>query len=62
MSEVIDWLESDEGWEWSRRRSDAGPMGGAAQMRRDGPIDPAEDPCGRGPSTPEQIAATEGTA
>ena len=56
------WLRSTEGEQWSRRRSEVGPLGTATVMRRDGPIDAAEDPCGRGPRTPEETAATEGAA
>ena len=62
MSEVIEWLESPEDEEWSRHRSEVGPLGTATVMRRDGPIDVAEDPCGRGPRTPEETAATEEVA
>ena len=62
MSEIIAWLESPEGEAWSRERSETGPMGAATTMRRDGVVDPAEDPCGRGPRTPEETAATEGAA
>ena len=47
MSEVIEWLESPEGEKWSRERSEVGPLGCATVMRRDGPIDAAEDPGGR---------------
>ncbi len=58
MSDIIAWLESPEGEKWSRERSETGPMGAATTMRRDGVVDPAWDPCGRGPSTPEETAAT----
>ena len=59
MSEVIEWLESDEGVEWSRQRTQYQPAGPIpATYRTPGPVDPSEDPTGRPPLTPEEIAAT----
>ena len=62
MSDVIAWLESPEGEEWSRDRTRWQPSSAApATYRTPGPVNPAEDPTGRPPLTPEQIAATEET-
>lgn len=55
------WLRGPDGVAWSKLRSETGPLGAATTMRRDGVVDPAWDPCGRGPSTPEETA-TEGAA
>ncbi len=62
MSEVIEWLESDEGVEWSRHRSETGPVGASASWRTLDPADPGEDPAGRPHPRLGETAATEGAA
>ena len=57
--EGSEWLNSDEGLEWSLTPSSPSLAFYAGQtpvMRRDGEVDPSEDPCGR---PPLKIAATE---
>jgi hypothetical protein len=55
MNSVIRWLESTEGDEWSRRTFSPGSAVARYGSRTGsppvipGPLDPAEDPCGRGP-------------
>lgn len=49
-AEIIAWLRSEEGIEWSLSQAPSVfsfYMGQTPVMRRDGPINPAEDPCGR---------------
>jgi len=62
--EVIAWLRSEEGEEWSRARSQSlFYTGGAPVMAREpGPVDASEDPTGRPPLPARQAAASEGTA
>ena len=60
-ADVIAWLRSPEGEEWSRSQPQSTfYMGQIPDMRRDGLVDPAEDPCGRPPLSPEEIAARTG--
>ena len=62
MSDVIEWLESDEGWEWSRDRTRWQPSTAApATYRTPGPVDEEWDPCGRPHASLEDTkdAATE---
>jgi hypothetical protein len=58
-ADIIAWLRSEEGIEWSLSQAPSvSPfyVGQTPVMRRDGLVDPAEDPCGR---PPLKIAATE---
>ena len=59
-ADVIAWLRSAEGEEWSRSRAAYQPTGTPPHLYQYGPGNPAEDPCGRphAPFTPED-AATE---
>ena len=60
-TEIIAWLRSAEGEEWSRRRIECPFYSGQFPvMRRDGLVDPAEDPCGRPPIVPGQAMAATG--
>lgn len=54
---VIAWLRSPEGEEWSRSRVQHLPSD-LPSMRRDGLVDPSEDPCGRPALSAGEIAAT----
>ena len=55
--EVTEWLESDEGVEWSRARSAASTTSGAPWMGAPlGSQDASEDPCGRPPIGTEDAA------
>jgi hypothetical protein len=60
-AEIIAWLRSPEGEEWSRQRNQYSSSAAPLMDRRTGPVNQADDPCGRLPLTPEEIAATEGT-
>ncbi len=56
------WLNSEDGLEWSlgRSRIPGDPAVTPLSMRRDGLVEPAEDPTGRPPvKGPALIAATE---
>ena len=55
---IIAWLRSDKGEEWSRSRNVYGSSA-APKFWQESPGDPGEDPTGRPPLTPEQIAAKE---
>ena len=55
-AEVIAWLRSDEGEEWSRERNRQPTSAGLAPWRSLDQANWAEDPCGRPPLDP---AATE---
>jgi len=57
-ADVIAWLESPEGEEWSRDRTRYQTTTAAPRYFQWGPGDPAEDPTGRGPITPGKDAAT----
>ena len=53
-ADVIAWLRSDEGEEWSRARSADGMTTAAPHMYDPhGDRNPGEDPCGRPPVTAE---------
>ena len=58
-ADIIAWLESPEGEEWSRERARYQPTSTPPHYYQWGPGDPGEDPCGRGPVTPGETAATE---
>ena len=62
MSDVIAWLESPEGEEWSRDRTRWQPSSAAPQLRSTDPRNPAEDPCGRPHPRLRENAATEEVA
>ena len=55
-AEVFAWLESPEGLEWSRGRARNPFFEGedTAMNLHAERSDPAEDPCGRGPVTPQE--------
>lgn len=58
-ADIIAWLRSEEGEEWSRSQSRYNP-GFAPDMRKTGPGDPAEDPTDCPPiKGPALIAARE---
>ena len=62
-ADIIAWLRSPEGEEWSRARTSWQPSSAApSPYRNPGPVNPAFDPTGAPPLTPEEIAATEGAA
>ena len=57
-ADIIEWLRSPEGEEWSRSRAQnpfyigAGP----SPAKDPGPVNADWDQCGRPPLTPEQVA------
>ena len=59
-ADIIDWLRSPEGEEWSRTRFAYQPTSGPPIMYQHDPGDPAEDPCGRPPLPAGEIAAADG--
>ena len=58
-AEVIAWLRSPEGEEWSRERDRWQGSSAAPRMYQRDPGDPAEDPAGRPHPRLGEIAATE---
>ena len=64
-ADIIAWLRSEEGEEWSRSRGQCPFYGGQAPspVKDPGPVDAAEDPTGRPPvKGPALIAAAETAA
>ena len=60
-ADVIAWLRSPEGEAWSRERSAASATDNPLWMGAPlGSQEPSEDPCGRPPLSPEEIAARTG--
>ena len=59
-ADVIAWLRSPEGEEWSRSRAQSPFYGGQAPSpaKDPGPVDAEFDPCGRPPLTAAETAAT----
>ena len=57
-ADVIAWLRSPEGEAWSRNRVVYLPSN-PPSMRRDGPVNPSEDPTGRPPLNAEEWARLE---
>ena len=51
-ADVIAWLRSPEGEQWSRdyHRPSPGSASGPPHLYQSGPGDPSEDPCGRPPA------------
>jgi len=55
---LIAWLRSEEGVNWSRSLTRYNNTSPPIAMWKHSPGDPSEDPTGRPPLTPAQVAAT----
>ena len=59
-ADIIEWLRSPEGEEWSRSRAQnpfyIGQGPSPSPAKDPGPVNADWDPCGRAPLTAEQVA------